>query len=55
MAVNESLLSSMEQQKPWVETPLRESYALSQAAGWYGHVPFDSIHTPLPLYPGSHP
>jgi hypothetical protein len=25
-----------EQQKPWVETPLRESYALSQAAGWYG-------------------
>jgi hypothetical protein len=22
---------------PWVETPLRESYALSEAAGWYGH------------------
>jgi L-serine/L-threonine ammonia-lyase len=23
-------------QNPWVETPLRESYALSEAAGWYG-------------------
>jgi hypothetical protein len=22
---------------PWVQTPLRESYALSEAAGWYDH------------------
>ncbi|KAK3196954.1 hypothetical protein GRF29_1536g97956 [Pseudopithomyces chartarum] len=27
------LHSSQEQSRPWVETPLRESYALSQAAG----------------------
>ncbi|KAL5393003.1 hypothetical protein PMIN06_006374 [Paraphaeosphaeria minitans] len=33
MAVNEFLQSSQEQSRPWVETPLRESYALSQAAG----------------------
>lgn len=39
MTVKESLISSQEQQKPWVETPLKESYALSQAAGWYGHTP----------------
>jgi hypothetical protein len=35
--VLKTLQSSQEQQLPWVETPLRESYALSQAAGWYGH------------------
>lgn len=29
------------EKKPWVETPLRECYALSQAAGWYG-LPFFS-------------
>jgi hypothetical protein len=34
--VLKTLQSSQEQQLPWVETPLRESYALSQAAGWYG-------------------
>lgn len=28
---------SEEQSNPWVQTPLRESYALSEAAGWYGH------------------
>ena len=28
---------SGKQSNPWVETPLRESYALSEAAGWYGH------------------
>ncbi|PVH95496.1 tryptophan synthase beta subunit-like PLP-dependent enzyme [Periconia macrospinosa] len=33
MAVKDSLQSSQEQARPWVETPLRESYALSQAAG----------------------
>ncbi|KAF2262544.1 tryptophan synthase beta subunit-like PLP-dependent enzyme [Lojkania enalia] len=33
MTVKESLISSREQQKPWIETPLKESYALSQAAG----------------------
>jgi hypothetical protein len=37
MGVNDFLQSSQEQSRPWVETPLRESYALSQAAGWYGH------------------
>jgi hypothetical protein len=29
--------TTQEQSNPWVETPLRESYALSEAAGWYGH------------------
>ncbi|KAF2441304.1 tryptophan synthase beta subunit-like PLP-dependent enzyme [Karstenula rhodostoma CBS 690.94] len=33
MGVNDFLQSSQEQSRPWVETPLRESYALSQAAG----------------------
>lgn len=33
MVVKTTLQSSQEQQLPWVETPLRESYALSQAAG----------------------
>ncbi|CAI6341967.1 unnamed protein product [Periconia digitata] len=33
MALQDSLQSSQEQARPWVETPLRESYALSQAAG----------------------
>ncbi|KAF2876418.1 tryptophan synthase beta subunit-like PLP-dependent enzyme [Massariosphaeria phaeospora] len=33
MTVKDSLQSSREQSKPWVETPLRESYALSKAAG----------------------
>ncbi|KAJ4344467.1 catabolic L-serine/threonine dehydratase [Didymosphaeria variabile] len=36
MGVKDFLQSSQEQSRPWVETPLRESYALSQAAGWYG-------------------
>ena len=35
--------TTQEQSNPWVETPLRESYALSEAAGWYGHT--------LPLFP----
>ncbi|KAF2645970.1 tryptophan synthase beta subunit-like PLP-dependent enzyme [Massarina eburnea CBS 473.64] len=33
MAVQSSVQSSQEHARPWVETPLRESYALSQAAG----------------------
>ncbi|KAF2730577.1 tryptophan synthase beta subunit-like PLP-dependent enzyme [Polyplosphaeria fusca] len=33
MTVSETLISSQEQEKPWIETPLVESYALSQAAG----------------------
>ena len=33
-AVKETLISSKEQQRPWVETPLKESYGLSRAAGW---------------------
>jgi len=37
MAVGEVLIEErQEQKKLWVETPLRESYPLSQAAGWYG-------------------
>ena len=35
---------SQEQSNPWVETPLRESYALSEAAGWYGHTSLSSPH-----------
>lgn len=30
-------------QNPWVETPLRESYALSQAAGWYSAYPLNPL------------
>ncbi|PSN65361.1 tryptophan synthase beta subunit-like PLP-dependent enzyme [Corynespora cassiicola Philippines] len=33
MTVSESVIAAGEQQKPYVETPLVESYALSQAAG----------------------
>ncbi|KAF2111340.1 tryptophan synthase beta subunit-like PLP-dependent enzyme [Lophiotrema nucula] len=33
MTVSEHLISSREQAAPWIETPLKESYALSQAAG----------------------
>ncbi|KAF1995191.1 tryptophan synthase beta subunit-like PLP-dependent enzyme [Amniculicola lignicola CBS 123094] len=33
MTVKETLISSREQRKPWIETPLKESYALSKAAG----------------------
>ncbi|KAF2474886.1 tryptophan synthase beta subunit-like PLP-dependent enzyme [Lindgomyces ingoldianus] len=33
MTVKETLISSQAQKKPWIETPLKESYALSQAAG----------------------
>ena len=44
MAVKECYVDEAPQQNPWVQTPLRESYALSEAAGWYGH-------TPSHLYP----
>ena len=37
MAIKESYAQEEPQQNPWVQTPLRESYALSEAAGWYGH------------------
>jgi hypothetical protein len=37
MAVKECYIDEVPQQNPWVQTPLRESYALSEAAGWYGH------------------
>jgi hypothetical protein len=37
MAVKEYQTEQEVPQLPWVETPLRESYALSEAAGWYGH------------------
>jgi len=37
MAVKERYTKEVPQQNPWVQTPLRESYALSEAAGWYGH------------------
>ena len=33
---------SEKQSNPWVQTPLRESYALSEAAGWYGHISYFS-------------
>ncbi|KAF2200808.1 tryptophan synthase beta subunit-like PLP-dependent enzyme [Delitschia confertaspora ATCC 74209] len=33
MTVKETLISSQEQQKPWIETPLKESYGLSKEAG----------------------
>jgi hypothetical protein len=37
MAVGGNVVAEEHTQKRlWVETPLRESYALSQAAGWYG-------------------
>jgi hypothetical protein len=39
MTVTEVYIPKDEARKPWVETPLKESYALSQAAGWYGHTP----------------
>lgn len=39
MAVKECYIDEAPQQNPWVQTPLRESYALSEAAGWYGHTP----------------
>lgn len=48
MAVKESYTDEQPQQNPWVQTPLRESYALSEAAGWYGHT---SPTTPTPLSP----
>ena len=37
MAIKECYTKEVPQQNPWVQTPLRESYALSEAAGWYGH------------------
>jgi hypothetical protein len=37
MVVTECYADEEPQQNPWVQTPLRESYALSEAAGWYGH------------------
>jgi hypothetical protein len=46
MTVKETLISSQEQAKPWIETPLKESYALSQAAGWYGQFFHISIKLP---------
>lgn len=46
MAVDEALIAEQqEQRKLWVETPLRESYPLSQAAGWYGHTPSSLLNT----------
>jgi hypothetical protein len=38
MTVREYHTEQEVQQSPWVQTPLRESYALSEAAGWYGHI-----------------
>ena len=32
---NGSLAPSQKQEKPWVETPLKESSSLSKAAKWY--------------------
>jgi L-serine/L-threonine ammonia-lyase len=45
MAVKEYYAEQEVQQSPWVETPLRESYALSEAAGWYDHT-FTFLHAP---------
>jgi hypothetical protein len=38
MTVKEYQVEETKPQNPWVQTPLRESYALSEAAGWYGHL-----------------
>jgi L-serine/L-threonine ammonia-lyase len=46
MAVKEYYAEEQTEQNPWVQTPLRESYALSEAAGWYGHT--SSLHSILP-------
>jgi hypothetical protein len=48
MAVTECYADKEPQKNPWVQTPLRESYALSEAAGWYGHIP--SILIPQPPF-----
>lgn len=48
MAVKEYYAEEQAEQNPWVQTPLRESYALSEAAGWYGHTsPLTQFHSPL--------
>jgi L-serine/L-threonine ammonia-lyase len=47
MAVKECYVNEEPQQSPWVQTPLRESYALSEAAGWYGH----TSSSPVTLHP----
>lgn len=44
MAVKSKPASEPQQSDPWVETPLRESYTLSEAAGWYGHTSSILIH-----------
>ena len=48
MAVKECYDNEEPQQSPWVQTPLRESYALSEAAGWYGHTSSSPIICPTP-------
>ncbi|OCK74819.1 hypothetical protein K432DRAFT_386591 [Lepidopterella palustris CBS 459.81] len=36
-----------QQQKPWVETPLKESSALSKAVGWYVNLNKPHLHVYL--------
>jgi hypothetical protein len=49
MTVKEYHTKEAAPQNPWVQTPLRESYALSEAAGWYGHTALQSKHFYTPL------
>jgi hypothetical protein len=42
--------ASEHQKNPWVQTPLRESYALSEAAGWYDHTA-PSLSHDTPIFP----
>jgi hypothetical protein len=50
MSTKEYTTASEQQQNPWVQTPLRESYALSEAAGWYGHTASSHPHN-APIFP----
>jgi hypothetical protein len=50
MSTKEYHTASEQQQNPWVQTPLRESYALSEAAGWYGHTASSLPHN-APIFP----
>lgn len=51
MAVKQHFVQEQPEQNPWVQTPLRESYALSEAAGWYGHSSQSpTSYPPLPWY-----
>jgi hypothetical protein len=52
MAVKEYYAEEQSQQSPWVQTPLRESYALSEAAGWYGHTSPVILTPPPPFEKG---